>query len=198
MTPRSESRLPPPTAAFPQTVAHSLPPHESLTKKNMENYPAVRCGEKQVQEAKEALVAATTDADNTAKAAAEAAAKAEAAEAAAEAATEAAEAAQEALEEAEEAVLAAEEKEKMCRNGSASNENNGFGNGDQDAPGNSLENNNAENAQDTTNGGSTANNQNNGFGNGDQDAPGNSLENNNAENAQSTKGKGKGKGKGKK
>jgi hypothetical protein len=78
------------------------------------------------------------------------------------------------------------------------NENNGFGNGDQDAPGNSLDNNNAENDQtpgeqgnshqnnngNGGGGGRPENQQNNGFGNGDQDAPGNSGPNNNAENAE--------------
>ncbi|MDD7987090.1 hypothetical protein PQO01_19235 [Lentisphaera marina] len=149
--------------------------------------------EKQVQEIKEALVTATTDADNAAKAAAEAAEAAAKAELAAEAAVAAEAAAKKALEEAEEAVLAAEEKEAMCqKDKSSKNENNGFGNGDQDAPGNSLENNNAENAQgDESNSEEEVNsskNQNNGFGNGDQDAPGNSLENNNAENAQGNNG----------
>ena len=65
--------------------------------------------------------------------------------------------------------------------------NNGWGNGDQDAPGNSLDNNNAENS-DADNPlnrdrGSPENHRDNGFGNGDDDAPGNSLNNNNAENA---------------
>jgi hypothetical protein len=71
--------------------------------------------------------------------------------------------------------------------------NNGFGNGDQDAPGDSGPHNNAENDQtpgeqgnshenDSGNGGSGGGN--NGWGNGDQDAPGNSLNHNNAENDQ--------------
>lgn len=77
--------------------------------------------------------------------------------------------------------------------------NNGWGNGDQNAPGNSLTHNNAENsmydnnkkkvnnAGIDTHGGSEkdlADNKkgNNGWGNGDQNAPGNSLMNNNAEN----------------
>jgi hypothetical protein len=72
------------------------------------------------------------------------------------------------------------------------NENNGFGNGDQDAPGNSLDNNNAENDQTPgeqgnshqNNGNNGGGGGNNGFGNGDQDAPGNSGPNNNAENAE--------------
>lgn len=59
--------------------------------------------------------------------------------------------------------------------------NNGWGNGDQDAPGNSGGNNNAENGPRTTpppgNPGG-----NNGWGNGNQSAPGNSAANNNAEN----------------
>jgi hypothetical protein len=59
--------------------------------------------------------------------------------------------------------------------------NNGWGNGDQDAPGNSGGNNNAENGPGNTpppgNPGG-----NNGWGNGDQKAPGNSGSNNNAEN----------------
>ena len=71
--------------------------------------------------------------------------------------------------------------------------NNGFGNGDQDAPGNSLDNNNAENDQTPgeqgnshqNNNGNGGGGGNNGFGNGDQDAPGNSGPNNNAENAES-------------
>lgn len=70
--------------------------------------------------------------------------------------------------------------------------NNGWGNGDQDAPGNSGPNNNAENSDrenpldkdkgkpERDKGGPQGNN---GFGNGDDDAPGNSLDNNNAENA---------------
>jgi hypothetical protein len=74
--------------------------------------------------------------------------------------------------------------------------NNGYGNGDQDAPGNSLNNNNAENAQKNklnnvgvdTHGGhekdldENGKQGNNGWGNGNQDAPGNSQNNNNAEN----------------
>lgn len=80
--------------------------------------------------------------------------------------------------------------------------NNGFGNGDQDAPGGSLHHNGAEN--DTTpskNAKNKVNNVgvdthgghekdladnkgNNGWGNGDQNAPGNSLTNNGAENNQ--------------
>ena len=79
--------------------------------------------------------------------------------------------------------------------------NNGFGNGDQDAPGNSGSNNNAENDQtpgeqgnshqnNNDNGGSGGNHggQNNGWGNGDQDAPGNSGSHNNAENDQTPNG----------
>ncbi|MFA6189061.1 MAG: hypothetical protein WC680_07255 [Sulfuricurvum sp.] len=79
----------------------------------------------------------------------------------------------------------------------ACKENNGFGNGDQNAPGNSLHHNGAEN---DTSAGSNAKNkvnnvgvdthgghekdfaENNGFGNGDQNAPGNSLHHNGAEN----------------
>lgn len=84
-----------------------------------------------------------------------------------------------------------------------SHPNNGFGNGDQTAPGNSGPNNNAENSAhvdptppvadpippllppeeppvDNTPGNSG---QNNGWGNGDQTAPGNSGPNNNAENS---------------
>lgn len=84
--------------------------------------------------------------------------------------------------------------------------NNGFGNGDQEAPGNSLEHNNAENASETLvtidildeeetlddlflkskdkdKEDNPNKDKNNGFGNGDQDAPGNSLDNNNAENS---------------
>jgi hypothetical protein len=38
-----------------------------------------------------------------------------------------------------------------CNSGSSGHGNNGFGNGDQDAPGNSLNNNNAENAQENKN-----------------------------------------------
>ena len=56
-------------------------------------------------------------------------------------------------------------------------DNNGWGNGDQDAPGNSGGNNNAENGPDGSKPG------NNGIGNGDQNPPGNSGGNNNAENA---------------
>jgi|GEM_PF-3722016 len=61
--------------------------------------------------------------------------------------------------------------------------NNGFGNGDQDAPGNSGPHNNAENAADEEEDSDGEGKGNNGFGNGDQDAPGNSGSNNNAENA---------------
>ena len=70
-----------------------------------------------------------------------------------------------------------------------SSENNGFGNGDQGAPGDSLDHNNAENAtalDDTTtdedDGSDDDSSENNGFGNGDQGAPGDSLDHNNAEN----------------
>ena len=85
-------------------------------------------------------------------------------------------------------------------NDPGNNGNNGWGNGDQDAPGNSLDNNNAENHQGSDGGpgggdgtassrGNSGNNGNggskgnNGFGNGDQEAPGGSGDNNNAENA---------------
>lgn len=84
----------------------------------------------------------------------------------------------------------------------ASKGNNGFGNGDQNAPGNSLNHNGAENDTTSsknaknkvnnvgvdTHGGHEKdlvdNKGNNGWGNGDQEAPGNSLTNNNAENNQ--------------
>ena len=81
-------------------------------------------------------------------------------------------------------------------------QNNGFGNGDQDPPGNSGSHNNAEN--DTTpgeqgnshqndygnggSGGSPDDHQDNGWGNGDDSAPGNSLNHNNAENDQTPSG----------
>lgn len=82
-----------------------------------------------------------------------------------------------------------------CKPGSKGN--NGFGNGDQNAPGKSLHKNGAEN--DTTSGKNAKNKvnnvgvdthgghekdlaENNGFGNGDQNAPGNSLNHNGAEN----------------
>ena len=79
------------------------------------------------------------------------------------------------------------------------NQNNGFGNGDQDAPGGSGPNNNAENDQtpgeqgnshqnDNGNGGNSTNHQNNGWGNGDDNAPGNSGSHNNAENDQTPSG----------
>lgn len=78
--------------------------------------------------------------------------------------------------------------------------NNGYGNGDQNAPGKSLNNNGAENDTSSnddaknkvnnvgvdTHGGNEKDivdkKGNNGFGNGDQNAPGNSLNNNGAEN----------------
>ena len=64
-------------------------------------------------------------------------------------------------------------------------DNNGWGNGDQNPPGNSGDHNNAENGPGNTpppgNPGG-----NNGWGNGDQKAPGNSASNNNAENSQAT------------
>ena len=67
--------------------------------------------------------------------------------------------------------------------------NNGYGNGDQDAPGGSGGNTNAENAEDSMISGSKPNQGggplgNNGYGNGDQDAPGGSGGNTNAENAE--------------
>jgi len=73
----------------------------------------------------------------------------------------------------------------------ACKENNGFGNGDQNAPGHSGPHNNAENSQknkvnnvgvDTHGGHEKDLAENNGFGNGDQNAPGNSLNHNGAEN----------------
>ena len=85
--------------------------------------------------------------------------------------------------------------------GGGSDENNGFGNGDQDAPGGSGDNNNAENSDssdptdgsgsggDSSGGGSSGGGGpqgNNGFGNGDQDAPGGSEDTNNAENSDSS------------
>ena len=90
--------------------------------------------------------------------------------------------------------------------GGGSDENNGFGNGDQDAPGGSGDNNNAENSDSSdptdgsnsgggsSGGGSSGGDSsggggpqgNNGFGNGDQDAPGGSADTNNAENSDST------------
>jgi hypothetical protein len=63
------------------------------------------------------------------------------------------------------------------------NNNNGFGNGDQDAPGNSGPHNNAENATNEDGEDDGKDKGNNGFGNGDQDAPGDSESHNNAENA---------------
>ena len=80
--------------------------------------------------------------------------------------------------------------------------NNGYGNGDQNAPGESLNNNSAENDTSGTDDAKKKVNNvgvdthgghekdleddkgNNGFGNGDQDAPGNSLSHNGAENNQ--------------
>ena len=67
-------------------------------------------------------------------------------------------------------------------------DNNGWGNGDQDAPGNSGPHNNAENGPGdpppgnpgSNNGGNNSGN--NGWGNGDQSPPGSSADNNNAEN----------------
>lgn len=63
-------------------------------------------------------------------------------------------------------------------------DNNGWGNGDQNAPGNSGPHNNAENGPRTPPPGNPGKNngQNNGWGNGDQNAPGNSGPTNNAEN----------------
>jgi hypothetical protein len=80
--------------------------------------------------------------------------------------------------------------------------NNGFGNGDQDAPGDSGPHNNAENDQtpgeqgnshenDSGNGGNGGppdNHQDNGWGNGDDAAPGGSGPHNNAENDQTPSG----------
>ena len=53
------------------------------------------------------------------------------------------EAAEQAYYDAEDKEVECEKKVNDCKKG-----NNGWGNGDQDAPGNSLEHNNAENAQD--------------------------------------------------
>jgi hypothetical protein len=81
---------------------------------------------------------------------------------------------------------------QKCTRVDFDHDNNGWGNGDQDAPGNSGDHNNAENGP----GGNPGNNNpgnpvgpdkeesgNNGWGNGDQTPPGNSGDNNNAENA---------------
>lgn len=68
-------------------------------------------------------------------------------------------------------------------------DNNGWGNGDQDAPGHSGDHNNAENGSGNNNPGNPGGGPckeesgNNGFGNGDQKPPGNSGDQNNAENA---------------
>jgi hypothetical protein len=74
---------------------------------------------------------------------------------------------------------------QKCTRVDFDHDNNGWGNGDQDAPGNSGDHNNAENGPGNSNPGgpgkdATANN---GWGNGDQTPPGNSGDNNNAENA---------------
>lgn len=92
-----------------------------------------------------------------------------------------------------------------CKTGSkgpVSKGNNGYGNGDQNAPGKSLKHNSAENDTSGTDDAKKKVNNvgvdthgghekdleddkgNNGFGNGDQKAPGNSLNNNRAENNQ--------------
>jgi hypothetical protein len=71
--------------------------------------------------------------------------------------------------------------------------NNGFGNGDQAAPGHSAAHNQAENdtnSHDASEGGAAQakdGHANNGFGNGDQAAPGHSATHNNAENDANTK-----------
>lgn len=77
---------------------------------------------------------------------------------------------------------------QKCTRVDFDHDNNGWGNGDQDSPGNSGDHNNAENGP----GGSKPGNPdggppkdvsgNNGFGNGDQTPPGNSEDHNNAEN----------------
>jgi hypothetical protein len=87
---------------------------------------------------------------------------------------------------------------QKCTRVDFDHDNNGWGNGDQDAPGNSGPHNNAENGPsgdypgNSGNGGNSGNpggpckdtSGNNGFGNGDQTPPANSADNNNAENAQ--------------
>ena len=77
---------------------------------------------------------------------------------------------------------------RKCTSVDFDHDNNGWGNGDQDAPGNSGDHNNAENNSgndnpNNPNGPCKDASGNNGFGNGDQRPPGNSGDNNNAENA---------------
>ncbi len=76
-------------------------------------------------------------------------------------------------------------KSQKCTRVDFDHNNNGWGNGDQDAPGNSGNHNNAENGSGNSNPGGPGKNEaaNNGWGNGDQKPPGNSGNNNNAENA---------------